>query len=263
MINWNRIKAILLQELFITRKSLEIFFDIPFFAFTSVLFAGFIATYISGSLGLIKAQYLILGMILWECLRVTQYTMSVNVLWEVWSRNLSNIFISPTTIYEYFIALMLSTVIKITILCIFLSLLSYYFFGFNILNVGVLNLILILSNLLLFGWTTGILILGLIFRFGTRIQSLSWGIIYLFQPLTAALYPLSTLPVSLQKFALIFPPTYVFEAARQSLSSQGINWNFINIAFILNIMYFIISIFVFAHLFKKSKDTGQFARNEG
>lgn len=263
MIKINRIKGVLLEELFITRKSLEIFFDVPFFAFTSVLFAGFIASYISGSLGMIKAQYLILGMILWECLRVTQYTMSVNVLWEVWSRNLSNLFVSPISIQEYFIALILSTIVKIFILGSFLSLLSFYLFGFNILNIGILNLFILLFNLLIFGWTTGIIILGLIFRFGTRIQSLAWGIIYLFQPLTAALYPLSTLPVSIQKIALLFPPTYVFEAARQGLSNHIINWDHMNMAFVLNIIYFVISIFIFLHLFKKSKDSGQFARNEG
>ncbi|MEK6953167.1 MAG: hypothetical protein AABX29_09210 [Nanoarchaeota archaeon] len=263
MINFSRVKGILLQELFITRKSLEIFFDIPFFAFTSILLVGFIASYISGSIGQIGAQYLVLGMILWECLRVTQYTMSVNVLWEVWSRNLSNIFISPITIFEYFLALILSTIIKILVLNVFLSIISFYMFDFNVLKVGIATLSLVLINLLIFGWTTGILILGLIFRFGTRIQSLAWGIIFLFQPFTAALYPVTILPKPIQTFAFFFPPTYVFEVARQSLSNQSINWSYINTAFILNIIYFSISIFVFAHLFKKSKDTGQFARNEG
>ena len=263
MINISRVKGILLQELFITRKSLEIFFDIPFFAFTSILLIGFIAAYVSDSIGEIGAQYLLLGMILWECLRVTQYTMSVNVLWEVWSRNLSNIFISPITIFEYFIALILSTIIKISILCVFLSAVAFYLFGFNILDVGIITLSLVLINLLIFGWSTGILILGLIFRFGTRIQSLAWGIIFLFQPLTASLYPISILPKPIQTIAFFFPPTYVFEAARQSLSSQNTNWNFINTAFILNLIYLVISIFIFSHLFKKSKDTGQFARNEG
>ena len=127
LISWRRVKSILLEEYFISKRSLEIFFDIPFFAFTSLLLAGFIASFISSSIGIIGAQYLILGMILWECLRITQYSMSVSVLWEIWSRNLSNIFISPISIVEYFISLMISSILKITIMSTMLSLIAFFF----------------------------------------------------------------------------------------------------------------------------------------
>lgn len=263
MISWIRIKGILVQEFYLTRRSLEVTIDLPFFSLISVLLFGFITTFLSKTSDPITSQYLLLGLLLWEVIRITQYSISVEAMWNVWSRNLSNMFISPLTIWDYFAAQMISSASKAIIIFSVLSLMSYYLFGFNILNVGFLNLILFFINLTIFSWTTGILILGFIFRFGTRIQSLAWGIIFLFQPLTAALFPLSVLPKFLQKFALIFPPTYVFEAARQSLSGQSINWSYINTAFLLNIIYFIISIFIFSHLFKKSKDTGQFARNEG
>ncbi|OGK30963.1 hypothetical protein A3F29_04320 [Candidatus Roizmanbacteria bacterium RIFCSPHIGHO2_12_FULL_33_9] len=263
MISWRRVKSILLEEYFISKRSLEIFFDIPFFAFTSLLLAGFIASFISSSIGIIGAQYLILGMILWECLRITQYSMSVSVLWEIWSRNLSNIFISPISIVEYFISLMISSILKITIMSTMLSLIAFFFFKFNILEVGLMNLILILFNLVFFGWSTGIIILGLIFRFSTRVQAIAWGIIFLFQPLTAALYPISILPSAIQKVAFLFPPTYVFEAAREALRTSNLNWEYISTAFILNIVYLIGALILFKYLFKSSKDMGQFARNEG
>lgn len=263
MISWNRIRSILYEEYFISRRSLEIFFDIPFFSTTGLLLAGYISTFISSSIGQIGASYLIVGMILWECLRVTQYSISVNSLWEIWSRNLSNIFVTPITIYDYFIALAIATFIKLVLVFSLLSLEAALVFKFNILNIGILNLSLILVNLLIFGWTIGLIIMGLIFRFSTRIQSLAWGIIFILQPFLAALYPVSILPKSIQTFAFLLPPTYVFETARQVLSTSVFNWQYVQTAFLLNIVYLSLSLILFFYLFKKSKDSGQFARNEG
>ncbi len=263
MVNWSRIKGILVQEYYITKRSLEVLVDLPLFSFIGLILFGFITNFLSISNKTNEPKYLLLGLILWEVIRITQYSMSVEAMWNVWSRNLSNMFVSPLTIWDYFIAQMISSVSKTIIIVLVISVISYFMFSFNLLSVGMLNLLIYFINLTIFAWTTGILILGFIFRFGTRIQSLAWGIIFLFQPLTAAAFPLSVLPKPLQTFALIFPPTYIFEASRQSLNNGSTNWGYVNTAFILNVFYFIIAIVVFYFLFKKSKDTGQFARNEG
>jgi ABC-2 type transport system permease protein len=117
-------------------------------------------------------------------------------------------------------------------------------------------------NLTLFAWAIGIVLLGLIFRYGTRIQAIAWGIIFLFQPFTAAFFPLSVLPKALQIFALFLSPTFVFEAARAALESPQVNWIYMGIAFAENILYIILALLFFKRMFEKSKDTGQFARNE-
>jgi ABC-2 type transport system permease protein len=84
----------------------------------------------------------------------------------------------------------------------------------------------------------------------------------LFQPLTAAFYPVSVLPEPLRTIAYFLSPTYVFEAARFTLANHSIEWNFIGLAFVENIIYCIIAIWFFRRMFNASKDTGQFARNE-
>ena len=139
---------------------------------------------------------------------------------------------------------------------------TYVFFGFNVLHIGILNLVLCFINLSIFAWWLGVILLGFIFRFGTRIQAISWGLIFLFQPLTASYFPLSVLPSSLQVIAHFLPPTYVFETARQALSHGGITWHYNGIAFVMNIGYSILAGFIFMRLFRKAKVTGQFARND-
>lgn len=106
------------------------------------------------------------------------------------------------------------------------------------------------------------MILGLIFRFGTRIQAFAWGLLPLFQPLTAAFFPVSVLPQPLRSIAYLFPPTYVFEAARASLASPTIRWDLLGISAGENLFYLILALWFFTVMFKKSKDSGQFARNE-
>lgn len=259
----SRIKGILLQEFFITRKSLEVIMDIFFFSLMSILVFGFVTTFLAGNVNKTAAHYLILGIILWEIIRINQYSMSVGSLWNIWSRNLSNMFISPLTLREFIFAHMLSGVFKAGFVFILISILSTYVFNFNILNIGFFNLLLIFINLTIFSWSVGIIILGFIFKQGTRIQALAWGLIFIFQPLTAAFFPLNILPVQIQTISRLLPPTYVFESARSYLQNPATNWELTLIAFVLNIIYFILSLLFFNFLFNKSKETGQFARNEG
>lgn len=259
----DRIHAILIQELYITKRSLEVIMDLFFFSLMSIIVFGYVSVFLAGAQNPIGAQYLLLGMILWEIIRITQYSMSVGSLWNIWSRNLSNMFITPLSLTEYMIAHMLSGVVKALFVFVVISLIARGVFRFDIYRIGGWNLLLYVVNLTIFSWSTGIVILGFIFRYGTRIQALAWGLIYLFQPLTAAFFPLQVLPRPLQSLAYLFPPTFVFEAARANLTDVAVQWNYVGVAFLQNVVYFLLSLWFFNYMFRRSKETGQFARNEG
>lgn len=258
----NRIKAVLLQEFYISRRSIEVIVDLPFFSIMSVIVFGFVTAFLSTVMNLSFARYLYLGAILWEIIRIAQYSMSVGALWNVWSRNLSNMFITPLSLTEYVLAQMFSGLIKALAIFGLLCVLAALLFQFNLFAMGVPNLILFFLNLVFFAWSIGLALLGVIFRFGTRIQALAWGVIFFFQPLTAAYYPLDVLPPPLQTLARFIPPTYVFEAARKSLDDPSINWTYAWLAFGENVVYFALAVVFFGYMYRRSKETGQFARNE-
>jgi ABC-2 type transport system permease protein len=257
-----RVFAVLLQEYFITLRSLEIIVDVFFFPLMSLLVFGFSSVYLAGSTNSVQAYYLILGMILWGALQIAQYTVSINALWNIWSRNLSNMFISPLSISEYIGTQMLSGALKAILATFLLTLTAHFAFHFDVWQIGGLNLTLALLNLIMFAWSTGIIILGVIFRYGGRIQALAWGLIFLFQPLCAAFFPVTVLPNWLQFIALTLPPTYVFEAARMALTDRAVNWQYMGASFELNIVYLVVAFWAFSRLFRHSKVSGQFARNE-
>lgn len=107
-----RIKAILLQEFFITIRSLEVILDIIFFPLMSIVVFGFLSIYLTGAVSPLIGHYLLVGMVLWQLIYITQYSVSVGSLWNIWSRNLSNLFITPLSVAEYLFAHCLSGIVK-------------------------------------------------------------------------------------------------------------------------------------------------------
>lgn len=257
-----RIQAIMTQELFHTKRSLEVLMDIFFFSVMSALVFGLIAKYITGS-QVEAAKSLVIGMALWEVVRVAQYSVTMGALWNIWSRNLSNLFTTPLTTAEFLVAQIASSIIKALLTFIIVSIILKLAFGYDLLELGIANLASFFVNLCFFAFATGLIVLGLIFRYGTRIQALAWSIIFLFQPLSAVFFPVSVLPRAIQKIAYLFPSTYVFESARKALINPVFDMRQFLIAFILNIIYTAVCLLYFNAMFKKSKETGQFARNEG
>jgi ABC-2 type transport system permease protein len=257
-----RIAAVLLQEAYITARSVEVMVDLPLWSLMTVVLFGFVTRFLSTLMDPTAAQYLYLGTLMWEIIRIAQYSMSLCVLWNVWSHNFSNMFIAPLSMTEYVIAQMLSAAAKATLLFLLVALIAAYGFGFDIFRMGPANLALLFLNLLCFAYSIGLLILGIIFRLGTRIQALAWGLVWIFQPLTAAYYPLSVLPPPLQAVARLFPPTYVFEAARASLVTSEIHWQEIGMAAAENALYLVLAVIFFNYMYRRSRQTGQFARNE-
>lgn len=259
----DRIISIILQEYYITKRSLEVIIDLFFFSTITIVVFGYVAKYLAGSNNLTAAYYLIIGLVLWEVVRVGQYSVTVSVLWNIWSRNLSNMFVTPISASEYLLALIISSTIKSVIVVTMLSLITRFVFGFDILQIGLFNLVLHFINLSIFAWAIGIFVTGLIFRYGSRIQAMSWGLIFLFQPLSASLFPIEVLPAPVQIISRFIPVTYVFEAARANFLDQSTDWNSFFIALFLNSLYFVTGCIFFYFMFRKSRQTGQFARNEG
>ncbi len=259
----DRVVAILWQELFVTIHSAEVIVDIILYPIVNVIVAGFISLYLSGSENSAAGHYVLLGMLLWQIIWIVEYSVTLGSLWNVWSRNLSNMFIAPLMVKEYLLAQAFSGMIKAVIIVGIGGSMATLVFDFNPLAIGIGPLLLTFANFVLFALAVGVMVLGLIFRFGTRIQALAWGLIAIFQPLSAAFYPLAVLPPPLRAIAYLFPPTFTFEAARYGMLNQhAVNWRLFGISFAENAVWLALCIAAFNALYRKSRDTGQFARNE-
>lgn len=262
MISIRRIGALITQEWHIAKRSLEVIMDLPVFSAIDVVLFGFVSAYLLGSSNVLYGQYLLLGAIFWEIIRITQYSMSVSSLWNVWSRNLSNLFIAPISLAEFVIASILSAALKSVVILAGLAILAYGLFQFNLFGMGLGPVLWYSFNLGLFGCSVGLALLGLIFRYGTRIQALAWATIFIIQPLSATYFPVAVLPPVLQWIAYALPPTYFFEAARNSLTTGTIDWSTQWWGIGLNLVYIVIGFSLFRFFYNRARITGQMARLE-
>lgn len=261
-ISIRRIRGILWQELFVTLRSAEVFADIFVFPFANVIIFGFISVYLSTQ-NPIAGRMVLLGMLLWQIIWIVQYSVTVGSLWNIWSRNLTNLFMTPLRLEEYIIAHTLSGIVKAVLVLLVSALLSSFAFHFNVFEMGFGALVLVMLNFILFAYALGVALLGIIFRYGTRVQAAAWAAVTFIQPLVAAFYPVEVLPGVFRAFAYLMPATHAFEAARYALMNGGtIAWGSFGIAFLENIVYVVLCSMLFVYMYNTSRDTGQFARNE-
>lgn len=257
-----RIYGVLLQEWYMTLHSLEIVVDIFIFPIVNIVVFGLISQYLVGESETTAAQYVLLGMLLWQIIWIVAYSVAVGSMWNIWSRNLSNMFVAPLQIGEYIAAHIISGCAKAFVLLLLGGVLSVAFFQFNMLSIGILNLFLVFITFGVFAFSIALVVLGLIFRYGTRISALAWSVTMIFQPLCAAFFPLAVMPKALQTISLFFPATYGYEAARYGLLNGGVEWRMMGLGLLIDVVYCVVSVVVFLYLFEASKNSGQFARNE-
>jgi ABC-2 type transport system permease protein len=134
-------------------------------------------------------------------------------------------------------------------------LLAYLLYSFNVFTLG-LALIPLAVNLIIMGWSIGIITTAIILRYGQEAEVLAWGIAFLFQPISAVFYPVSVLPVWLQKVAWCVPSSHVFEGMRTVISRGPFPTGELLEAVGINVVYIIISAAFFSWNFKAVKKKG-------
>ena len=155
---------------------------------------GFLQYYIAQNAGFFaRAGGTFIGaVLLWDILFRGQLGFSISFLEEMWARNIGNLMMSPLRPFEFITALMVMSVVRLSIGVIPVTLLAFAFFGFNLYGFG-LALVAFFINLMLTSWAVGIFVSGLVLRNGLGAENLAWSIMFLFMPLTCVYYPVTTL----------------------------------------------------------------------
>ncbi len=218
---------------------------------------GFLQLYITENAGFFaRAGGVFIGaVLLWDVLFRGQLGFSVSFLEEMWSRNLSNLMISPLRPLEFVCALMVMSLIRLAIGMVPVTLLAIVFFGFNLYSLG-LALAAFFMNLILTSWAVGIVVSGVLLRNGLGAETMAWTLMFVLMPITCVYYPVSVLPDWLQVIAWMLPPTYVFEGMRALLMEQQLRADLMVQAFALNALYFAAAVVAFLQLLKSARRAG-------
>lgn len=200
------------------------------------------------------------GIIFWYIIWRAQYELTVNLLEEMWDKNLVNTFVSPIKFGEWVSSLLILGGIKAFISLIFTAFIAFLLYKVQIFSLG-LYLIPFMALLIMNGWAVGFFVTGIIFRYGSRIQTLAWAMVALISPFCAIYYPVSSLPAWAQYISAFIPASYVFEGMRQVLESGVMNINYLYKSLLLNILFIILSSIYLNKSFKKLLNKGLINNN--
>lgn len=259
---WRRVRSVVLHSWHHLTHSMETWVDIFWFPIIQTAVFAAIGVYFAQQSGADAAQYVVVGILLWYGMEAGSYAIAVGMLWEVWARNFSTLFASPLKLEEFIAGQIIFGLVKQLLTVATLSLVAYGVFHFSIFAIGI-SLPVHLLLLMAFGWVVGMVALGLVLRFGTRIQSVAWGLIYIIQPIVGAFYPVSVLPVWVQRIAFAIPPTYVFESARTAIRTGLPRWDYLIYAALLTCVYMFFGYLFMRWTWEYARRAGTLAQMEG
>ena len=244
-------------------RSLDRIFDIVYWPVISLLLWGFTSMFIASTSSFSGVmEFFLGGAVLWSLFWRAQTDVGTFILEDFWSRNVYNLFASPVTSIELFVAIGLIGLIRCILSFLFLTFLAWGLYAFNIMDIGGTAIAVFTSVLLLFGWVIGILIAALIFRYGLRIQILAWSVGFIIQPFSCVFYPLDSMPGWVQGIAIALPSTYVFEGLRYAIATGELAWQPLLLSFGLTAVLFILSIAYFQYALYQAKKLGLLTRFE-
>jgi ABC-2 type transport system permease protein len=253
----HRVSAMVLRYLYLLRSSWTRLVELVYWPAVQLFVWGFLQLYIAQNSGFFArtSGVFIAAVLMWDVLFRGQLGFSVSFLEEMWSRNLSNLMISPLRPIEFVTALMVMSLIRLAIGMVPVTFLAIAFFGFNLYSLG-LALAAFFVNLILTSWAVGIVVSGVLLRNGMGAESLAWTLMFVLMPLTCIYYPVSVLPGWLQAVAWALPPTYVFEGMRALIMEHVFRADLMIEAFALNVVYFAAAVVAFLELLKSSRRAG-------
>jgi len=252
-----RVAAMMLRYWYLLRSSWPRLFDLVYWPTVQMVTWGFLQYYLASNAGFFaRAGGTFIGaVLLWDILFRGQLGFSISFLEEMWSRNIGNLMMSPLRPFEFIAALMVMSVVRLSIGAVPVTFLAIGFFGFNLYGLG-FALVAFFFNLMFTSWAVGIFVSGLILRNGMGAENFAWGIMFLFMPLTCVYYPVTTLPHWLQPVAWALPPTYVFEGMRSLLIQKVFRADLMVDAFLLNAILFSAGVFAFFLLLQSARRQG-------
>ena len=229
--NFNRIYGLFLRHMYLIIGSIPRIIDLVYWPTIQILLWGFISKfftlnsdYYNNTVGVILS-----AAILYDFLFRASISYNMMFLEEIWSRNFTNLFISPIKIKEIIAALTLTAIFRTLIGLVPASILAIPLFGVSIFKIG-LPLLFLLLSLYIFGVTLGLLVTAGLIRFGPSFENIAWASLFFLAPLGCIYYPIEILPDWLQMIAKLLPLVHIFEEMRNILINDIISYTQIIIA---------------------------------
>jgi ABC-2 type transport system permease protein len=252
-----RVGAMLLRYLYILKSSWPRSLELLYWPTLQVLIWGFMSQFFAQNSSYVARAFGVLlgAVMLWDLMFRSQLGLSISFLEEMWSRNLSNLFVTPLRAYEWVISLLAMSAIRTGIGIIPAALIAIPLYHYSIFDMG-WALVAFVAVLMAMGWAMGLAVAGMILRHGMGAESLAWTVIFALAPVSCVYYPATILPHWLQPVAWSLPQTYIFEGMRAVLLNHAFRTDYFLIALALDGVYVAIGVAIFCAAFRNARHRG-------
>lgn len=226
--------------------------DVILFGFTGVWFAQSEPS--NATVGIL----LITGVVLWQLVIRATFEPSIDLIEELWSLNMLNLFATPLLVREWVIAILILAAITGAIVTTYCMAAAWVFYHVNILGFGP-HILTFICLLFYSGLWVGFFSAAIVIYFGARAQSVVFMTNWILAPFTGALYPVSILPGWAQKISHFLPMTYAFNGIHTLATQNRFAVDHAVWCAGISSVYLALSLLFFHWLFNLSKQKG-FAR---
>jgi ABC-2 type transport system permease protein len=175
----SRIWAMLLRYLYLLRSSWPRTLELLYWPTLQMLIWGFMSQFLYANSSYVFRAFgvLLAAVMLWDVLFRGQLGLSMSFLEEMWARNLGHLFVTPLRPYEWVLALLSMSMIRVLLGLLPAALLAIPLYHYSIFSMG-LPLLAFFAALLIMGWALGLAICGLILRQGMGAEGLAWTVVF-------------------------------------------------------------------------------------
>jgi ABC-2 type transport system permease protein len=252
-----RVAAMLLRYLYLLRSSWPRALELLYWPAIQMILWGFTSQFLMTNSSYVARAggVLLAAVMLWDVMFRGQLGVSVSFLEELWSRNLGHLFVSPLRPYEWVIALLSMSLVRVAIGVVPAALLAIPLYHYSIFTLGA-PLIAFFSLLLIMGWALGLMIGALLLRQGLGAESMAWLAVFLLAPASAVYYPVTVLPLWLQYVAWGLPSAHIFEGMRAVMFEHAFRLDRFIAAAVLDVAYILFGAAIFLYAFRRARFRG-------
>lgn len=255
MIEFQHAWAITLRHIRQVMHDVNAQIAILFWPLLNIVIWGYLGLWMQHNNNPLLQTALLSSIFLWELFARGSIMISLSLLEELWSNNITSLFATPLRLSEWILGTIIFSGLTTLFTAVYCFCLIKLLYG---LPAGLLMHIFLLFTPPLFiaSIATGLLALQVVLYRGKRAAEFVFLAVWIIAPLSGVFYPREVLPVWAQRVGDVLPMSYIFAAQRNYILYQQDPFKNIVIGYLLGIMYCIVALLLFAYSFRKTKKAG-------
>jgi len=247
----NKYLASTYKNWIISKRNAFTLFELFFWPIIGLLSIGLLTRFLQVGTGYIS--FLLIGSIALTVLQISQIDVAYVLLFDMWSKSIKNTFIAPVKSYHLIFGALIFGVLRGTVVFAILALVSYYLFGFNFLQGGLIPVVVFLAGIFAVAAVIGITVCISILTFGQKADVAAWSLSGVILLVSGIYYPVNVLPPPFQLLARVIPLTYFLEYYRSVYIPGQHN---ILLGAALAVIYLAVGLLAFDMAIERARRTG-------